>query len=239
VRFAGIIFWGSYEATFQCPFAHFMIIRPRIDAPGEIGRLDVGLDTDRMAGATDNGIGARLKALRAARGLTLHRLAGQCGLTRGYLSLVERDLKTPSLAALLRITEALATDVGTLFNGRHDATPDYVLYRRSAAEDASPVTPLAPARHRKAMEPFIVRPTAEAVERATHSGEELIVVLRGEVLIRLGTEDMVLRPGDSLYFSASIQHSIRRLGAASAEVLVVVGRPAGRAEQRSRDVRDL
>jgi transcriptional regulator with XRE-family HTH domain len=224
VHFSGIIFWSGYEATFQCSSAYFMIIRPRIDAPGEIGRLDGGLDSDRMAGETDNGIGARLKALRAARGLTLDRLAGQCRLTRGYLSLVERDLKTPSLAALLRITEALGTDIGTLFNGRHDATPEYVLYRHSAAEDASPVIPLAPERHGKAMEPFIIRPTATAVERATHSGEELIVVLRGQVLIRLGAEDMVLRPGDSLYFSASIQHSIRRLGAASAEVLVVVGR---------------
>lgn len=179
-----------------------------------------------MADEADIGIGARLRTLRTARGMTLDRLAGQCGLTRGYLSLVERGLKTPSIAALLRLTEALGSEVGALFNGRQGAAPEYVLYRHEM-DPTGPVRgviPLAPERHGKAMEPFIVRPTGTAVEQATHAGEELIVVLRGEVLIRLGTEDMVLRAGDSLYFNASIQHSIRRLGAAPAELLVVVGR---------------
>lgn len=168
-------------------------------------------------------IGTRLRALRTAKGFTLDHLAGLCGLTRGYLSLVERGLKTPSIAALLRMTQALGTDAGALLNGRREASPDYVLHRHDDTTGASPVA-IASARANKTMEPFIVQPTAAAVEGATHAGEELIVVLQGEVIIRLGHEQMVLGAGDSLYFSASTPHSIRRAGAAPASVLVVVGR---------------
>jgi transcriptional regulator with XRE-family HTH domain len=182
-----------------------------------------------MTDESDTGIGTRLRTLRTTRGLTLDRLAGLCGLTRGYLSLVERDLKTPSIAALLRMTEALGTDVGKLFNGRQDAATDYVLYRHQPNRDeaSAAAIPLAPGRAGKMMEPFLIRPTGTAVRRATHSGEELIVVLRGDVLIKLGEEDIILQPGDSLYFNASIEHSIHRVGSAPAELLVVVGRSGG------------
>ena len=48
-------------------------------------------------------VGANIRQLRTARGLTLDRLASMSELTRGYISLVERGLKMPSIAALLRI----------------------------------------------------------------------------------------------------------------------------------------
>ena len=191
--------------------------------------LLANIESGGMTDESGIGIGVRLRTLRTTRGLTLDRLATLCGLTRGYLSLVERSLKTPSIAALLRMTEALGTDVGTLFDGRQNAGPDYVLYRHRFEKDGTSAgaIPLAPGRAGKLMEPFIIRPTATAVRRATHSGEELIVVLCGEVLIKLDQEEIVLRFGDILYFTASIEHSIRRVGSAPAELLVVVGRSGG------------
>jgi transcriptional regulator with XRE-family HTH domain len=214
---------------FRSIYAYLLTISRRIDVSRKMRSLGKNHESGRMTDHSDNGIGARLRALRMTKGLTLDRLAGICGLTRGYLSLVERGLKTPSIAALLRMTEALGADVGTLFNGRHDAAPNYVLYRHPASVEGThtDVVPLAPGRAGKMMEPFITYPTTFAVQHATHSGDELIVVLRGEVIIRLGHEEMVLRPGDSLYFTASIEHSIRRIGAALAELLVVVSRPGG------------
>jgi len=56
------------------------------------------LDVSRTAG-----VGPNLRQLRVAKGLTMDRLASLSELTRGYISLVERGLKTPSIAALLRI----------------------------------------------------------------------------------------------------------------------------------------
>src|SRR5262245_20746641 len=48
-----------------------------------------------------------LRAMRARRQMTLEELATSAGLTRGYLSLVERGLKVPSISALLKIASAL------------------------------------------------------------------------------------------------------------------------------------
>ncbi|MEA2737899.1 MAG: hypothetical protein QOH05_1206 [Acetobacteraceae bacterium] len=102
-----------------------------------------------------------------------------------------------------------------------------MLHRHVPGSDDASVIALAPGLSGKLMQPFIIRPTEAGVTRATHAGEELIVVLRGEVLIRLGETEMVLRTGDSLYFAASIEHTIRRIGAARADLLVVVARGGG------------
>jgi len=161
--------------------------------------------------------------------MTLERLATQCGLTRGYLSLVERGLKTPSVAALLRLTEALKTDIGALFNLPQATARDYVLYRHQPGQAGPEAVPIAPGREGKLMEPFVIAPSATATERFTHSGEELLVVLRGAVMVRLGQDEVVLGLNDSLYFTASTAHTIRSIGPVQAELLVVVGRADNKA----------
>ena len=69
------------------------------------------LDVSRTAG-----VGLNLRRLRAAKGLTLDRLASMSELTRGYISLVERGLKAPSIAALLRMAAALDVNVAYFFD---------------------------------------------------------------------------------------------------------------------------
>jgi transcriptional regulator with XRE-family HTH domain len=182
-----------------------------------------------MTDTQNKRLGERLRALRTAHGMTLETLAGLCGLTRGYLSLLERDLKTPSVAALLRLTEALQTDIGALFDDRAAVMRDYVLHRHTPGLAGSDAIPIAPGRAGKAMEPFIIAPPTKALQRFTHSGEELIVVLRGEVAIRLGEDELRLGVNDSLYFTASLEHSLRSVGPVQAELLVVVGRPESKA----------
>ena len=60
-------------------------------------------------------IGARLREVRRARGLSLALLAQRSGLTKGFLSEVERDLTSPSVGSLLRVCAALDLSIGELF----------------------------------------------------------------------------------------------------------------------------
>lgn len=60
-------------------------------------------------------LGADLRALRRARGLTLERLAGDLGRSVGWLSQVERDLSEPSITDLRHIARALGVPVSLLF----------------------------------------------------------------------------------------------------------------------------
>ena len=72
----------------------------------------------------------RLKLLRKKLGITLEQLADKSGMTKSYLSKVERGLNTPSIAAALKLARALNVNVEELFDGEHDGQARYSLVRR-------------------------------------------------------------------------------------------------------------
>jgi transcriptional regulator with XRE-family HTH domain len=190
------------------------------------------LDMSRTAG-----VGLNLRKLRNAKGMTLDRLAGMSELTRGYISLVERGLKAPSIAALLRMAAALDVNVAYFFDPRSTPSPRYTVHRHQE-EGAIPLqngsfglTALAAARPHKSMEPFLLRPpfksarsfaSNEKIQRAFHSGEEMLFVVSGRVAIELDGEELKLEKGDCLYFSGETPHQVHSLGRQKAEVLVVI-----------------
>ena len=61
-------------------------------------------------------IGSKIKRLRAQQGLTLEELASRCELTKGFLSQLERDLTSPSIATLADILEALGSSLSEFFS---------------------------------------------------------------------------------------------------------------------------
>lgn len=60
-------------------------------------------------------LGADLRALRKARGITLNDLATRLGRSVGWLSQVERDLSSPSITDLRHLAQALDVPVSLLF----------------------------------------------------------------------------------------------------------------------------
>ena len=61
-------------------------------------------------------IGAKIKRLRLSNQLTLEELANRSELTKGFLSQLERDLTSPSIATLENILEALGTNLKDFFS---------------------------------------------------------------------------------------------------------------------------
>ena len=62
-------------------------------------------------------IGEKIRRLRMELQLTQEELADRTELTKGYISQVERDLASPSIATLVDILEALGTTLGEFFFG--------------------------------------------------------------------------------------------------------------------------
>ncbi len=60
------------------------------------------------------GVVRALRDERQRQGLSMERLAAKAGLSKGMVSLVERELRNPTLDTVLRISRALEVDVGTL-----------------------------------------------------------------------------------------------------------------------------
>jgi transcriptional regulator with XRE-family HTH domain len=163
---------------------------------------------------------ALLRTVRRQRGLTLEQLADQTGLTKSYLSKIERGHSTPSIAVALKVARALDVDVGRLFS---DAAAEDQITVDRADPAGGRYHALATALLGKSMSPFIVRPTESPVDdpHPEHTGQELVFVHTGTVELIYGDQVIELGAGDSAYFDASVGHQLRAVGGEPAEVLVV------------------
>ena len=65
-------------------------------------------------------IGHKIKQLRIQKGLTLEELASRSELTKGFLSQMERNLTSPSIATLNDIVEALGSSLSEFFREDKD-----------------------------------------------------------------------------------------------------------------------
>src|SRR5262245_40049618 len=60
-------------------------------------------------------LGPRIRALRQARRLTLRELATRAGVTESFLSQVEREVTSPSIASVQKIARGLDLAIAELF----------------------------------------------------------------------------------------------------------------------------
>lgn len=173
----------------------------------------------------------RLKILRKQKNWSLDILAEETGLTKSYLSKVERGLSVPSIAVALKLSKALKVDVEQLFSESHERpalTITRASERKSIGETAGKrtriVESIAADAVQKKLLPFVLYPPRDFVASAfkEHEGEELLFVHKGRVEIEFPNETIELKTGDSIYFNALTPHRVRSSGSAQAEILVVV-----------------
>jgi len=172
-------------------------------------------------------LGERLRHAREARLLSLATVAQRSGLTKGFLSRVERDATSPSVASLLGICEAIGIEPSDLF-----ATPKAVMTR--ARERATATLPgqfvvdtlLTAADERKLT-------VIETVARHGGSGgdklyslpseTEVCYVVEGEIVLTLDTESFKLAAGDALTFDGTVPHTWRSIsGAHDARIIWIL-----------------
>lgn len=174
---------------------------------------------------------ALLRTVRKQRGLTLEGLAEQTGLTKSYLSKIERRRSTPSIAVALKVARALDVDVAQLFAERSDEEKiaiDRAVDRRAGNQRYRAI---AAGLLGKSMAPFVVQPTGDvtADPHPVHSGQEFVFVHAGVVELEYGDQTVQLATGDSAYFDAAISHRIRAVGTGRTEVVVVTAGEPGSA----------
>ncbi len=172
----------------------------------------------------------RMSFLRKQRGITLDALARSSGLTKSYLSKVERSLSVPSISTAMKIAESLKLSVGQLIGeAQYDGAISIVRsterrsFMRGGSSSGYDYEMLAPGKQFKTMEPFIMRPPLkfENDRRFNHSGQEIIFVLSGQMEVEYGGSLYQLAKGDCAYFDAYIPHRSRSIGKI-AEALVIV-----------------
>ena len=174
-------------------------------------------------------VGANIRTIRQGRQLSLADLGQRSGLSKGFLSKVERGLSSPPIATLMRIAESLGVSMGDFFDGRPArGDQDAVLTRagersvvRQGAERGYIYERLA-VGSRFRLTPYIIKLEEGVPDRTfEHSGEEIIFMLKGEACYQVGDEVYRLREGDTLVFDATRPHGPRKIPGRPAEFLAV------------------
>jgi transcriptional regulator with XRE-family HTH domain len=168
----------------------------------------------------------KLKFFRVQSGMTLEQLAADSGLTRSYLSKVERGLSAPSIGAAMTIAAALGVSVEQLFGQPDGDQVSIVRARKGQAGDPKTfLSLLTTGDTKRAMRAFIVRPVRAPGSRpimSHHRGEEIVFVLSGKIEMRLGKRKEILNPGDCVQFDSTLPHKLVALTSEPAAALVVV-----------------
>jgi transcriptional regulator with XRE-family HTH domain len=177
-------------------------------------------------------LGPRIRALRQARNVTLRELASRAGVTESFLSQVEREVTTPSIASVQRIARALDLSIAELFV--EEAPRGRVVRRAARRRIAYPglgavdefVTPGMNGRLQ------VILSTIEpgggtGDEPYSHdSDEEVVVVLEGSLELWVADEHHVLEEGDSVTYSSRLPHRNVNPGDRPAVVLFCVTPPS-------------
>jgi transcriptional regulator with XRE-family HTH domain len=172
-------------------------------------------------------IGRRLEALRRAQGLTLEQLAGDSGLSTGYLSQIENGSAVPSLTALQLIAAELGVDVADFFpDERHRGTRlirarERHVFRIDPGSGEEYVVLAGQVRDR-AFSALYARhlPGRGGSERPfRHLGEEFGLVLRGTLRLTVDGDTYDVGPGEWIHYSSHPTHSAHVMSEEPVEAL--------------------
>lgn len=158
-------------------------------------------------------IGAKVKELRVLKGLTQEELADRAELSKGFISQLERDLTSPSIATLVDILQCLGTSLGEFFNETPDeqivfGKKDY--FEKYDSELNNNIKWIIPNAQKNVMEPIMLQlePGGSTYPDNPHEGEEFGYILQGSICIHIGNKTYRAKKGESFYFTSDKKHYI-------------------------------
>jgi transcriptional regulator with XRE-family HTH domain len=158
-------------------------------------------------------IGEKIKQLRVKNGLTQEELANRCELSKGFISQLERDLTSPSIATLMDILESLGTDLKDFFN---ESVNEKVVFKKDDVFEKEDkdlgyvIHWLVSNSQKNTMEPILLKiaPNGGSEIDNPHEGEEFGYVISGGVSVCLGSQKFRVKKGECFYFKSSAPHKI-------------------------------
>ena len=175
-------------------------------------------------------IGAKLKELRILKGLTQEELADRAELSKGFISQLERDLTSPSIATLMDILQCLGTSIGEFFNETPEeqivfGKTDY--FEKHDLELKNEIKWIIPNAQKNMMEPILLtlEPGGETYPDNPHEGEEFGYVLKGTITIVQGNKKYKVKAKETFYMSGDKSHYLYNHGNSEAKVLWVTTPP--------------
>ena len=171
-------------------------------------------------------VGSQIRRWRTARGRTLSQVAADTGLNVGYLSQIENDKASPSLAVLGLIADALDVPPAWFLMG--DVPAPVVVRANERPMVETEMGRIEYVDGRASRDVTIVEAHAQAGGRVgmhAHPGDEHHLVLSGRLRMSQGEHSLELGPGDYLRWDGSVPHEAEAIGDEDAALLIVRIRP--------------
>jgi len=190
-----------------------------------------------IGGRKPGNLGDKIRTLRKKAGITQKELAERVGLTPSFISQLEKNLISPSLDSLLKLSEKL------------NAQPVYFL----TEDESSPLQKMVitPAERQdirlpalkgldvklqllvsdvlnRRMEPYLLNIKEGASIDGhfySHKGDEFAYVIEGELEVEIQDEKQILRQGDSLYIGSTFPSKWSNVGKGEVNLLWVLSPP--------------
>lgn len=158
-------------------------------------------------------IGARLRAARIAQRMTIEAVADASGLTKGFISRLERDTASPSVASLVAVCSVIGLRVGDLFDPPETNVVRAGEGRQISFGATSAVERLLTPGTQQQLEVI-----HSVIDGGGHGGPELyaldcdtefVRVLAGRLEVVLEDQVVALDVGDALTFPGRTPHTWR------------------------------
>ncbi len=177
-------------------------------------------------------IGDRLRELRQRRKLSVRAVALRSGVSHSTISLIERDLISPSLDTLHAVLDALGTTMSGFFLDFHAGSPPNPFCRAAEMTEIGRIDAISyrvigtgfPNRSMLMLHETYA-PGSDTGEAFSHSAQEGGLVIRGAVEVTVGGRTSILQPGDGYYFDSREPHRFRNASKEPSEIVSAITPP--------------
>ena len=156
-------------------------------------------------------IGKKIKELRVAKGLTQEELADRSELSKGFISQLERNLTSPSIATLTDILQCLGTSLNEFFTEEPEeqivfGSEDF--FEKIDSDLKNKIEWIILNAQKNIMEPIFLtlEKGGSTYPDTPHEGEEFGYVLQGSIMIHLGNKSYRAKKGEAFYFTPDKKH---------------------------------
>jgi len=182
-------------------------------------------------------LGNKIKMLRLRQGFTQKELAEKVGLTPSFISQLEGNLISPSIATLLSISAELKVNPVYFFPGEDALSGDKIVVRKNERESLKlPELTSNQVRYQllssntsaRKMEPHLIAISSGSEIRGhlySHKGEEFAFILKGKLEMEVQGRKHILKEGDAIYLESAVPSRWINIGDSEAEMVWVLSPP--------------
>jgi transcriptional regulator with XRE-family HTH domain len=176
-------------------------------------------------------IAERLRGLRDVLELSIEEISQSCGISIEEYERAESGKVDISVGMLQKISRQYGISLDTLMFGEEPKMSSYFLTRAGKGvsverSKAYKYEALASGFRDRKIDPFIVtvEPKDEdaPLHLNSHSGQEISYILEGRLLVNLAGKEIILNPGDSLYFDSLQPHGMKALDGKPVKFLAAI-----------------